>query len=235
MNCPRCGSENIVKNGLTHSGKQNFKCRVCGRQFIENPRHQPITEETKILVDKLLLEKIPLAGIARVTGVSLRWLQYYINQKIPSVPRQVQVKYKKKGKLTIQCDELPSFVGHKGNKQWVWLAIDVLTKEIVGVYIGSRDEAGAKGLWDSLPPVYRQCAISYTDFWSAYSRVFPQSRHKAVGKETGKTSYIERLNNTLRQRMSRLVRKTLAFAKKLSNHIGAIWYFIHPYNFSLQK
>jgi IS1 family transposase len=36
-----------------------------------------------------------------------------------------------------------------------------------------------------------------------------------VGKETGLTAYIERLNNTLRQRISRLVRKTLSFSKKL--------------------
>ncbi|HIK12876.1 MAG TPA: IS1 family transposase [Oscillatoriaceae cyanobacterium M33_DOE_052] len=235
MNCPRCNSENIVKNGLTHSGKQNFKCRACGRQFVKNPRHQPISDATKSLIDKLLLEKISLAGIARVTGVSLRWLQYYINQKLAAVPRVVKVKSKKKGKLTIQCDEMWSFVGKKSNKQWIWLAIDVLTKEIVGVYIGSRDENGAKSLWDSLPPVYRQCAISYTDFWSAYSQIFPKSRHKAVGKETGKTSYIEPFNNTLRQRVSRLVRKTLAFSKKLSNHIGAIWYFIHHYNLSLPE
>ena len=57
-----------------------------------------------------------------------------------------------------------SFVGNKGNKQWIWLAIDVLTKEIVGVYIGQRDKDGTRGLWNSLPPVYRQCAVSYTDF-----------------------------------------------------------------------
>jgi hypothetical protein len=38
--------------------------------------------------------------------------------------------------------------------------------------------------------------------------------------------------NTLRQRVSRLVRKTLSFSKKVSNHIGAIWYFIH-YNVNL--
>jgi IS1 family transposase len=55
----------------------------------------------------------------------------------------------------------------------------------------------------------------------------------AVGKETGKTSYVERFNNTLRQRVSRLVRKTLSFSKSLENHIGAIWYFIHYYNASL--
>jgi hypothetical protein len=36
----------------------------------------------------------------------------------------------------------------------------------------------------------------------------------------------ERFNNTLRQRVSRLVRETLSFSKTLANHIGAIKYFI---------
>jgi insertion element IS1 protein InsB len=56
-----------------------------------------------------------------------------------------------------------SVVGFKGNNQWIWLAIDVLTKEIVGVYIGKIDETDAKELWDLIPAIYRQCAISYTD------------------------------------------------------------------------
>ena len=156
-----------------------------------------------------------------------------VYKKLGAVKREVEVKSKKKGKLTIQCDEMWSFVGSKDNKQWIWLAIDALTREIVGVYIGKRDQAGAIRLWDSLPPVYRQCAVSCTDFWSAYGTVFPKNRHQAVGKDTGKTNYIERFNNTMRQRISRLVRKTLSFSKKLSNHIGAIWYFIHEYNASL--
>jgi IS1 family transposase len=75
--------------------------------------------------------------------------------------------------------------------------------------------------------------IAYTDFWAAYAAVLPSKRHRMVGKETGKTSYIERLNNTLRQRVSRLVRKALSFSKSLENHIGAIWYFVHYYNASL--
>jgi IS1 family transposase len=44
------------------------------------------------------------------------------------------------------------------------------------------------------------------------------------------TNHIERFNNTLRQRVSRLVRSALSFSKKLSNHIGAIKYFICNYN-----
>jgi IS1 family transposase len=75
----------------------------------------------------------------------------------------------------------------------------------------------------------------YTDFWEAYEQVLPSKRHRAVGKETGKTSLIERFNNTLRQRVGRLVRKTLSFSKKVSNHIGAIWYFVHHYNASLRS
>jgi insertion element IS1 protein InsB len=126
-----------------------------------------------------------------------------------------------------------SFVKNKKQKQWVWLAIDKDTGEIVGVFIGDRSQTGAKKLWDSLPSVYRQCAVCYTDFWKAYSVIFPAKRHKAVGKESGKTHKIERFNCTLRQRVSRLVRKTLSFSKTIENHIGAIWYFIHHYNRTL--
>lgn len=111
--------------------------------------------------------------------------------------------------------------------------MDEQTKEIVGVYIGKRDREAARKLWLSLPGVYRQCAVVYTDFWEAYEQLIPAKRHRAVGKETGKTSYIERFNCTLRQRVSRLVRKALSFSKKIENHIGAIWNFVHYYNSSL--
>jgi insertion element IS1 protein InsB len=126
-----------------------------------------------------------------------------------------------------------SFVGNKGNKQWIWLAIDRETREIIGVHVGSRDRPSALSLWENLPPVYRQCAVCYTDFWAAYETIIPRKRHKAVGKESGKTNHIERFNNTMRQRISRLVRSTLSFSKKIENHIGAIWMFIHHYNASL--
>ena len=103
----------------------------------------------------------------------------------------------------------------------------------MSVYTGARSEESARQRWNSLPGVYRQCAVAYTDFWDAYGCVFPSKRHKAVGKETGKTSYIERFNRTMPQRVSRLVRKTLSSSKKLNNHIGAIWMFVHHYNAAL--
>ncbi len=59
--------------------------------------------------------------------------------------------------------------------------------EIVGVYIGARSRQGAEGLWQSLPAVYRQCAMCYTEVFAAYEEIFPASRHQAVGKKSGKT------------------------------------------------
>lgn len=95
--CRSCNSEQIVKNGKIHNGKQNYKCRNCGRQFVENPQNKVINQQTKDLIDKLLLEKIPLAGIARVTEVSEPWLQSYVNDKYESVSKKVEVTTKKKG------------------------------------------------------------------------------------------------------------------------------------------
>jgi len=132
--------------------------------------------------------------------------------------------------LILECDELWSFVGKKQHQKWIWLALNRDTREIVGMAVGPRTKATARKLWASLPAVYRQCAVCYTDFWAAYAAILPSKRHRAVGKESGHTSHIERFNNTLRQRCSRLVRKTLSFSKNLANHIGALWYFVHHYN-----
>ena len=95
-NCPQCNGEHIVKNGHIHNGKQRFKCHDCGRQFVENPTNIVIAEETKALIDRLLLERISLAGIARAAQVSDKWLQDYVNAKYAAVPRQVEISPKKR-------------------------------------------------------------------------------------------------------------------------------------------
>ena len=95
--CPRCASVKTVKNGRIHNGKQRFKCHDCGRQFIEQPTKKAIDQATRELIDRLLLERISLAGIARANQVSAQWLQTYVNEKYAKVTRQVQVTLKKRG------------------------------------------------------------------------------------------------------------------------------------------
>jgi transposase-like protein len=94
--CPVCESSRTVKNGRIHNGKQRYKCHECGRQFIENPTKKVIDQSTRDLIDRLLLERISLAGIARVAQVSEPWLQNYVNEKYAQVPCRVQVTPKKR-------------------------------------------------------------------------------------------------------------------------------------------
>jgi insertion element IS1 protein InsB len=79
LTCPACGSHDISNNGTTRRGEQNYKCRDCNRKFVKAPQWKPKNKETESLIDLLLLEKISLAGISRVTGVSSSWLQDYVN------------------------------------------------------------------------------------------------------------------------------------------------------------
>ena len=107
---------------------------------MKNPPWRRIPEEAKELIEQLLLEKIPLAEIARVLQISELWLQNYVFGKDEVLPRQLRVPPKPKGRLIVPMDKLWSFVDDKGHAQWVWLALDVFTREIVGCYIG-RSEA----------------------------------------------------------------------------------------------
>jgi transposase-like protein len=72
MQCPKCQGTHTIKNGTIHSGKPKWMCKDCGRQCVADPQQRLISDDTKQLVDRLLLERISLAGIVRATGVSLR-------------------------------------------------------------------------------------------------------------------------------------------------------------------
>src|ERR671915_2305645 len=104
------------------------------------------------------------------------------------------------------------------------------SRQIIAFHVGDRSRGSAKRLWAHLPAAYREQAIFYTDQYEVYKGVIPAARHKAITKKARKTNRIERFNNTLRQRVSRLVRDTLSFSKKLANHIGAVKFFICHYN-----
>lgn len=134
----------------------------------------------------------------------------------------------------IQLDELWSFVGNKANKQWLWLALNPHNRQIVAFHVGSRSGEDAELFYQKIPEVFKQNTAFFSDYWQAYVKAFEKEEHFGVGKDSGLTAYIERFNCTLRQRASRLVRKTLSFSKSLENHVGAIKYFICNYNITVK-
>jgi insertion element IS1 protein InsB len=234
--CPACGANRYKKNGHTRHGKQNHQCKACGRQFTANPLDRSITPEQRRRIEQLLCERISLRGICRAVGVSLTWLLHFLvecftvcpdhlHAQLPAQPTEVLLS-----RLEAEADEMWSFVQKKANKQWIWIAMDAKTRQIIAFHVGDRSRGSAKELWANIPPGYREQATFHTDQYEAYTGVIPAEQHKAITKQARKTNHIERFNNTLRQRVSRLVRETLSFSKKLANHIGAIKYFICHYN-----
>lgn len=112
----------------------------------------------------------------------------------------------------LEVDEMFTYVSMKINQVRVWIAQNYRNRQIVSFFIGDGSMESCKRLWRKLPYEYLKCT-SFSDFWKAY-HCLPEETHFMVGKETGLTNHVERLNNTLRQRISRFVRKTLSFSKK---------------------
>jgi hypothetical protein len=61
--CPQCGSTRDKRDGHIHTGKQNHRCKLCGRAFVLVLENHIITEEQRALIARLLLERISLRGI----------------------------------------------------------------------------------------------------------------------------------------------------------------------------
>src|SRR5947209_3218960 len=89
LRCPRCGLSHTKKNGHTYYRKQNYRCLSCGRQFISDS--QRVGADTRALIKRLLLERLSLRGICRVTGVSLTWLLQFIATLYERLPKNLRV------------------------------------------------------------------------------------------------------------------------------------------------
>src|SRR5215469_4709770 len=108
--------------------------------------------------------------------------------------------------------------------------MDAKTRHIIAFHVGDRSHTSAEHLWAKIPHAYCQHATFYTDQYVIYAKVMPAAQHRAISTLARKTNHIERCNNTLRQRVSHLVREALAFSKELAHHIGTIKLFICHYN-----
>lgn len=227
--CPNCTSGKIVKNGKTYYGKQNHRCKNCDRQFVADNRHT-ITEERKEDVKALLAERISLRGICRSMTVSMNWLLPFAESVWNEAPKDLGANYswidsfsdKSLQSVELQIDEMWSFVGEKGNKQWIWVVYCTLIRQVIAYHVGGRSKKDAQLLHDKIPQRLRENCQFATDHFEAYYQIIPTKQHKP-GKEY--TFWIEGYFCGVRARISRLVRKSVAFSKKQANHVAAIGYF----------
>ena len=118
------------------------------------------------------------------------------------------------------------------NKKRLWLALSRETQQIIAYFIGDRTIESCKKYEEKISERYKE-TFKFSDLWDSYNTVFPEN-HLSVDKTSGETAHIERFNNTIRQRLLRYTRKTLAFSKSDYWHNLVTHLFIIHYNLSLR-
>ena len=147
--CPECRSNRYKKNGHTRTGKQHHQCQACGRQFVASPEDCLISDEQRTLIEHLRRERISLRGICRAVGVCLPWRLHcmvecfaacpdHLHVQRPAGPTEVGIH-----PLEAEADEMWSFVGKRANKQWIWMAMDAKTRQVIAFHMGDRSRESA--------------------------------------------------------------------------------------------
>ncbi|RIJ37636.1 IS1 family transposase [Pontibacter oryzae] len=214
VSCPYCHSMKVVKNGVKVTGKQNFLCRACGKQFQHTYERTGCRPQVKQLVLGMLVRNSGIRDIEQVTGVHRQTVLKWLNQKAESL----QVSPRLKAYTTVQLDEAWTFVKEsKKRKRWLFYAYAPETGEVLAWSWGNRSQHTVRRLYKQLEHLKIACFC--TDDWPAFTKVLPPERH-LVGKAY--TKNIEGVNLCLRTRNRRIVRKTACFSKKERNHYNAM-------------
>jgi insertion element IS1 protein InsB len=166
--CSRCQSPTYKKSGHIHNGQQNHHCHACGRQFVGCFAQYLIPADTRVLIKRLLVERISLRGICRAVGVTLKWSVGFLVHCFEALPDHLNVQSISRiqdvviQRLEVEVGEIQSFV-KKGNKPWIWIAMDAKTRHVNAFHVGDRSRRSAKRLWARIPEAYRQHATFYTN------------------------------------------------------------------------
>jgi insertion element IS1 protein InsB len=140
--CPQCQSDRLANNGSV-AGKPKKLCKRCGFQFTRiTPRGKPLT--TQINAVLFYLSGISMNRIAFLLLVSaqsvLNWIRTFAKAH--------EEKPEPTGKTIVQeLDELWHDLQKKGQKLWIWKALDRDTGQL-----GDRLATGQKTTLTLLKP-----------------------------------------------------------------------------------
>jgi insertion element IS1 protein InsB len=218
VNCPHCKSAKIKKNGIKKTGKQNFLCKDCKKQFQYDYVNQGANPKNKQLIISMTLNSSGIRDIQRVLGISITCILFILRSWFKKIDEpKVEGHYS-----TVQIDEMWTFVKHrKAGKRWLWYAYEAESGKILAFHIGKRNDTACKSLMKKLS--HLTIDTYCTDDWRSYKKHIPKDKH-IISKD--KTTNIERRNRDFRTHIKRLCRETVCFSKMDDMHFGIIKAYI---------
>ena len=202
MDCPKCGSDHYVKDGIANR-RQRYKCKKCGYRYTVKRRSSKIPDSIKRFALQPYPEGLGFRSIERLLGVShvsvMNWVAGFAEKlaplRSPTKPAAVEI------------DELHSYVHQKKNR-WVWIAVDRLRRRYVGFAVGDGSAKTGRRLWRSMRT--GSVELAPTDRWRAYGEFLPPSKHFASKAET---FTVEGYNSRIGHYLARFGRKTKCYSK----------------------
>jgi insertion element IS1 protein InsB len=128
----------------------------------------------------------------------------------------------------VEIDELVVNVTRKRRHRYLWIAVSRDTRQVLGFYLGSRQQRSLQTLWRALPATYRRKLV-YTDRYEVYAAFFRAWQHRPCDKGSGQTSIVEGLNNKWRARVSSLVRRTVCVRHE-ADLLRRLWLVMEHHN-----
>ncbi|KJR42895.1 insertion element protein [Candidatus Magnetoovum chiemensis] len=174
-------------------------------------------------------EGMTISAIGRVLSVKLGMVFDWIKktQKALQIMNKKVEQLRNNGSRTpqeISLDEMWTYVGartgDKRNSVWIWTAVFY---DKVIFEVGKRDEKTFLNLYDKLPEAKKY----YSDGYEVYKSWLPEEKHR--GKKSGKTNRNEGIHSFLRDKLSRLRRKTKAYSKSIDMLTNSIVLVILTY------
>ncbi len=160
--CPECQSESHRPYGHTQDGRSRFKCRDCGRVWVESKlpraarRSRRLPDDVAARILGLLCEGTSIRAIERLTCVTQRAILRLLVDLGEGCAKLLEEKISGIEVIDVECDEIWSFVRCKeavrrkrqydtavAGDCYVFLGIERSTKVLLAHHVGRRTSADA--------------------------------------------------------------------------------------------
>lgn len=188
--CPMCKQNNVVCFGFDKNGKQRYKCRSCDKTFNERKGtvFYRMRKSEKDITEAIhsYMRCANLSAIAEVKNVKIKTVVNWIEKASKKCAGIIGFFFKGLEIASMQLDEMWHYAITKANEQWIWGAIDPITKLLLGCHIGPWDKINAETFLRKLRAIIKNVGIIMSDGLDHYKdlilSIFPESMYARVIK-----------------------------------------------------
>ncbi|MBW3522135.1 IS1 family transposase [Chryseobacterium sp. NKUCC03_KSP] len=203
--CSKCVGEisEFIKYGKTCNGKQRYQCKRCKATSVLHFSYNAYKRNINHTIILFTKEGLGIRSMARVLKISTTTLL----KRIIKISDKIKIPALKFHQ-SYELDEMRIFIRKKTNPVWIVYAVDKITKQLTGFYIGKRNNKTLNAVVKTL--VNSKAEKIYTDKLWNYKYLVPKEIHFT---KKYATNGIERKNLNLRTHLKRLNRKTICFSR----------------------